>query len=387
MSINLVNWTVSVAASFDRKRFFDVQVGSPYMHFNNGEGLSIFPEIGAVCMVCVPGDSSPPFVMSFLMPHELVDGSADDAPLGTRPHGAPSKTASDSSFGGGRPRAKPGDIYLRTRDGNFLILHRGGVLQIGSTELAQRIYVPLGNLITDISGGYEHFNTGGGQVWGIQEGPSSSNNPAQHVSTYRVFANDQYADLKIAWGKVFNPMPDSDGGEFQAQADVGQDDTPILCEVSVSPKGFVVGSGDVASSATSKNSVLRFVFDRKGNTLLRCEGNLAIRVKKKVIIDVDDDINITGKSLNFTVKSGLDIDGGSLAHIKGDIVMLGPGQQPVARLGDAVSCFIAGVPCVFTPVGTVTPNLNSPAVPIPGVLTIPSPVGGYIATGQYTVKA
>lgn len=390
-NVNLQNWTVDVRATFDRKNYCDVQVGSPYLHYSNGEGFSVMPEIGAQCMICIPGDSAPPFVLCFLMPHELSQAASDEASLGTRSHGSPAKNATDASFAGGRPLPKPGDQWLRGRDGQFVILHRGGVLSVGATELAQRIYIPLGNLVTDISGAYEHFNTGGAISWGIQEGASQTQLPAQHLQTYRIFADDKYSDIKIAHGRVFNPMPEPDGGSSQAAAGVGQgSDNPIIFEFAVAPKGFVTETGDIASSGTPKSSVLRLVFDRKGNTLLRCEGTLSLQVKKAVKFDLSDTFSVQGAKSGFiSTKEGLEIDGGEYAHLKGKTVLLGPGKQPVARLGDVTSSTIHMMPAVFVP-AFVGPLI--PGTPVPGVITIgapgvPLPIGGYIATGEYTVKS
>lgn len=399
VNINLVNYTVDVSATFDRKRYFDIQVGSPYLHYSAGEGLTVMPEVGAQCMVCIPGDSSPPFVMAFVMPHELSQAGTADAPLGIRSHGNPAKNATDASYAGGRPLPKPGDVWLTGRDGNFIKLHRGGVLSIGASELAQRIYLPLGNVVTDISGTYEHFNTGGAVRWTIQEGPSEKNLPSEHLETYRIFANDKYADIKIARGKVFNPMAEPDGGALMKQAGIGVgDDNPIIYEISVSPKGFVVETGDAQPSA-SKASVFRFVFDRKGNTLLRIEGNLAIHVTKKVMLDLSDEVSINGqKTFSMTMKEGVDLDGGAYTHIKGKVVLLGPGKQGVGRLGDAVSSFVQMMPCIFTPTAPIPvvtpsgPGTIASGTPLVGTLTIgapgaPLPIGGYIATAEYTVKA
>ena len=107
-NVNVVKWTVDIITQFDRKKYFNIQVGSPYMHHSNGEGIYAVPEVGATCMVCVPSDSSPPFVLAFTMAHELVDDASDDAPAGTNSHGASVPNATDASFAGGRP--KPAEV-------------------------------------------------------------------------------------------------------------------------------------------------------------------------------------------------------------------------------------------------------------------------------------
>src|ERR1035437_6381596 len=86
ININLTKWTVDIHAQYDRKNYYGIQVSSPYLHHSNGEGISCFPEVGATAMVCLPSDSSPPFVIAYVMAPETVDDSAPDAPAGTSSH-------------------------------------------------------------------------------------------------------------------------------------------------------------------------------------------------------------------------------------------------------------------------------------------------------------
>lgn len=400
INVNIPNWTVDVAATFDRKRFMDIQVGTPYAHYSAGEGFSIVPDIGAQCMVCVPGDSAPPFVMCFVMPHELVNTAATDAPSGTRSHGNTPANASDASYAAGRPLPQLGDISVKGRDGNFLTLHRGGVLSIGATSVAQRMYIPLGNLVTDISGNYQHFNSGGSHTWSIQVGAAKTHLPTQHLETYRVFADNKYADVRITKGNVFAPMPEPDGGTALAQTGVGQGDSnELVYDVAVAPGGFDAVTGNIANSGVPKTSVFRFVFDQKGNTLARIEGKFYLHVTGTATLDLSDDMTVNGqKSFTMTMANGVTIDGGSSAALKGKVVLLGPGTTPVALLGGAVSSTIQMMQCVFTPTAPIpvtTPSgagTVAPMVPILGTLTIgapgaPLPIGGQIVTGRYEVKA
>jgi hypothetical protein len=387
VGVNLVKWTVDVVAQFDRKKYFQVQVASPYQNPNNGEGLYVVPEIGSTCMVCIPSDSTAPFVMAFLMPVQTVNDSSPDAPSGTSPHGSQPLHPTDASFAGNRPRVKAGDIVLRTRDNNFVILHRGGVLQIGATELSQRLFIPLRNLMTDISENYEHHNSNGSIVWGLQDGPSLDQYPSQYLQTFRVFATDQYADIRVAVGKVYNPIPEPDPALLVAagvaEGDDGQGSNPIVYEVTVSPKGFVAQNGDMASSSTGDTSVLKFVFDRKGNTVLRTEGNFFVRVKKKLNIEVTEAITLkTDDTINFVAKNGFDISGGNYTHVKGDIVRLGTGQSGVARLGDIVSMNLIAAPALITFSSPPVPN-----APIACTVTTVAPLVGSITTANPQVLA
>ena len=354
-NVNLVNWTVDVVAQYDQRRYFDVQVGSPYLHYNNGEGLYAMPEVGAVCMVSIPSDSSPPFVSAFLMPHELVDGASTDAPSGTASHGQPQKYATAASFAGGRPRANMGDIWLRTRDENFVILHRGGVLQLGASPLAQRIYIPLNNVIHDVSGNYTHYNTGGTISWGVQEGPSIQHSPTQFMHTMRVFADDKFADIRLSAGKVHAPAPEPDGdkGETDAitQLKLGTEkDAPIIYEVVVAPGGFTAENGELADKNVRNKTVLRFFFDRAGGAFLRAEGNVMMSCRKKLRIKVAEDIVIDGKTnMAVTVEKDITINGKGSVNITGGVVRLGKGQAPVAAVGDIVQLVLPFTPQAASP--------------------------------------
>ncbi len=395
INYNLANWTVDVRAQFDRKSYKNMQVSSPYMHHAMGEGMWVFPDIGATCMVCLPSDSTAPFVMCFIMASTTIDTSADDAPLGTTQHGQPPANATGSSFAGGRPTPVPGDICFTTRNGNFVYLHRGGVLQVGSTELAQRFYIPLGNLIMDVSQSYEHDNSGGTIKWGIQEGPSTTNYPSQFMQTFRVFANSQYADVRIMCGDVTSPMGEPDGGVSQATAGVGAGndanaDNCILFEVAVSPNGFIPTSGIPAPGAVAA-SVMKFTFDRQGNTLYRTEGNFFFQVDKALTFNVKGAVSLsTQASVSMTAPKGFDIDGGAYAHIKGNVVRLGVGQSSVARLGDFVSMpltaqsppliTLAPIPVVGSPSG---PWAIAPGTPV----QLQGNITGVISSGNPAVKA
>lgn len=377
VNINLINWTVDVAAQFDRKRYFDIQVGSPYMHYSNGEGMSVFPEVGAKCMVCLPSDSSPPYVSSFVMPVEIVDAATPDAPLGTTSKSAQNATSSGASFAGGRPAAKPGDIWMRTRDDNFVILHRGGVVQIGCSELAQRLYIPLNHLMMDISQNYAHHNPGGSVLWSLQEGPGLDHLPTEYTHSFRVFADTAKADIRVKVGKVSDPIGESSDSSIGDQEDLialGIGNNPneyIVAEIVVAPEGFNPETGHPEPADIRNKSVFRFFFDRGGSTFLRCKGNLILNTKKRLRIRSTQEMELfTEKSFRVKASGGAVIDGGPDTHIKGGVVRLGPGTRSVAFQGCPVEVILP-----FTP------------MPVPGPPgAIPFKVTGFISGGEPTVR-
>lgn len=330
LDVNLKTFTVDCFSKFDQLRFLDIQVASPYLHPNAGEGFTAVPEVGSKCYVCIPSDSSPPFVLAFLMPMESMDASSEDDE---------ETSSTDASFAGGRVRPKPGDIYMKGRDGNFVVLHRGGILQIGCGPLAQRLYVPLTNLITDVSQNYNHFNTGGSINWGVRD---VSNNPeTEFKQTFRVYANDEFADVRVSVGKVQIPVlePAGEAGSTNDMAALDlNDDKTIVLEFALAPGGFDTTAG-LPNTASRNATKLRFFYTKAGGVMFRSEASVSLRVKKKLRLRVDDTIEIFGKkSINIEADTTMKLSAKKLLELStdGGVVRINGGNKPVATVGSIV---------------------------------------------------
>lgn len=403
VNINLANWTVDVVTTFDRHYYRDIQVSAHYLHYNNGEGFYVMPDIGATCMVTIPGDSTPMFVSGFLAPMTSADAgnqpegettdavttdffgdesldsgevTGTDAPGGTRSRGAtPAYPNVDARFDAGRASAQAGTQYWRGRDGNFVILHRGGVLQIGASELAQRVYLPLDKIL-DVTKEYEHQNIGGGIRWGIQDGPPSDNPALRHAQTYRVFANDKYADVRVVFGKV-NELgePDGDSGEQDSVEQIGLGkDAPTICEVCVAAGGFKNG-GDPANSGVRNSTTLRFMFDRSGKMLLRAAGKAVFSFFDDLTIKTKNNLNLVAKFINVQSEGGLDFSGKYVA-LNGESIRLGGGSNPMARMGDSVQVMVTTAAVT----GTLSGN------PFVGTITLGQALNGVITGGNPNIR-
>lgn len=339
-NVDLVNFTVDVVSQFDQIRVLAIPVGSPYQHSNRGDGLTMIPEVGAKCAVCWPGDSSPPFVLGFVMPHETIpdSGASSEEPGGTGSRGSTNQSPTAASYAGGRPVGKPGDMYMRGRDGQFVVLHRGGVLQIGSTELAQRIYVPLNNLVMDVAENYTMHNSGGTVRWGIQDGEGESKLPAEFKQTFRVYANEKYADIRIAAGRVHDPVPETDEDGLIDQELVGVGKTePVVYEMTLARNGF--NAEDNSQAPNSGNLVkLRFVFDRAGNSFKRIDGNVGVLCKKRLRLRVKEEAEIfADNTFNLTVGADARVQVGGNFEITAKVTRFNGGDKPVAHVGSSVS--------------------------------------------------
>lgn len=380
IDLNMSRWTVDFVSQFDQKFYLNVQVCSNYMHPNRGEGIYVFPEIGSKCHLCIPSDGPPPFILDFIMPQETIpDASTEEAPAGIQSQGGETQGSStDATFAGGRKRPKPGDIVIKGRDGNFAILHRGGVLQLGANSLAQRIYIPLNSIIKDISQNYHHHNVGGSINWAVASGPSETNPPTSWKQTLRLLANDEKATIRIARGTWRDFVPEhKDAIDAQAaisELALGEDD-PIIYEVTIAPDGFSADDGCITTD-TGKVTKLRYFFDKGGGAYLGAKGNVLLRTRRKLTVIADDDIRIESKkSLSLISAQRLLIQGGPVTEIGGDVVKIGPGLDAAAHVGSIVE--------VSFPVGT---PISGPVAPGSPALAIPVKATGIVTTGRSTVK-
>lgn len=379
-NVNMTNWTVDVNSIFDQRTYLDIQVSSPYMNAAQGEGFYCVPEVGAKCLVCTPGDGAPPFVLAFIMPMvTLPDTSSEEAPVGTAPKGGSSTGSKDFTWAGGRKRGKPGDIVARTRDGNFMMLHRGGVAQFGATPLAQRICVPLGNIVADISQRYNHYNAGGTINWGVQDrGQQDPRSEYRH--TLRVFANDEFADIRFASGFVSSPVPEPTGDEGEdssnSQLGIGTVADTVF-EFALSRDGFETDSGEFKGS--SEDVKMRIFIDRDGNMMGRWEGSVNLRVKKRLRVTVDDNIEIIcKKNVSVTAEGTVRLIGATGAEMgtAGGALVLNGGSKPVSTVGSTVRMAIApGILQVVSLSG------------VPLGVVVPAVIDGTVSSGNPTILA
>ena len=234
INVNIDDWTVDCISEIGNKKFFDIQVSSPYFHYYNGEGMYAQPEIGALVWVCVPsmGTFAPPFVMGFQSAH---DEDFD-------------------SYRGGRQSLNPGDIMFRTRDENFLILRRGGVVQIGATPTCQTIYLPLQNIIRHFAENYEVNTFGGDCSWVTKR-------------------DDQTTDGDALTTLFLNVKDKANNRAHIAKISVGShgEGDPLTLKVTVN-----------ASGEEDAEQMILFTLDREGNVNWNLENNWSVTAKKDI---------------------------------------------------------------------------------------------------------
>lgn len=269
LNVDTDNFLVDVYCEMSGRVHQDVQVMSPYFHYNNGEGFSVMPEVGAICVVVTLSDSNPPIVLGFAAALEetFTEEQADpddtqeaqDASTGEQTDAPDEEGSPAFSFRNGRPLHRMGDINIGTRDGNFLKLRRGGVAQIGSTPMAQTIFMPIKNLIRTFAQNYELDLVGGSSRWEVTQ-EEDGTSKCVHTVAYREFAEHAMASAYLEIGDL-----DENFYRFR-----------MLME------GINASTGEM-----SQSPVFELTLSKEGDIVLACKSNT-------VTIEEDQTIEVKG---------------------------------------------------------------------------------------------
>jgi hypothetical protein len=356
INVNIEDWSVDCISEYSNKRFFDIQVSSPYFHIAGGEGIYVQPEAGAMCWVCVPsgGRFAAPFVMGFQSAHdESFDG-----------------------FRGGRQTLNPGDIMLRTRDENFILLRRGGVVQIGATPTAQRFYIPIRNFIRDFCENYEMFTFGGDLTWITERDDKTTDGAA--LTKFSLRAKEK-----------------SDNKEHIATLTIGShgEDSTTTLQLDIHESGDE-GSAVVAHTAITKEGEITWQLKKSWEATID-EGDYSVHVTKgKVVMDSGDTTSfVSQKDMLVKSSSGkATMDGMKEATLKSatkamldaPVVHLGNGATSPVIKGDMLvsllSSLISQISSFAAPPGTA----GGPIIAAAGVASLAGQLQGLLSTTSFT---
>jgi hypothetical protein len=340
VSVNLENWTVDVESELNGKYLKDIQVMSPYMHYINGEGMYCMPEVGSLVWICKPsnGTKAREFVLGFQAPYEK----------------------DTNSYRCGRQALNPGDIMFRTRDENFVILRRGGVVQIGSTPLAQRIFLPIGNFIKDFCENYQLTTLGGELSWLVDRPDKSPDGipRAKLMFSCRETASDPKAIAELSIG--------SHGPQSSTTLDLviksaGVDGAINAVRLQLGKDGTVIWelTNTLTVTATSKISVT----STSGDLALEATAaNISIKAGAAVSIEAATDLSTTAQSTTIT-SSTTTVDSQDIKLGGADSVI------PVAKATALVAALGKLAAAISSLGGVVDPTFADDLSGIPAVTT------------------
>jgi len=325
VNVNIEDWSVDLITEHAGKRFFDIQVSSPYFHYMGGEGMYAQPEVGALVWLCKPSDGefSTPFIMGFQSPYD----------------------EDNASYRGNRQSLNPGDIMFRTRDDNFIVLRRGGAIQIGATSIAQRIYIPVRNFIRDFCENYNLETFGGKLYWETQrdDQTTTGDSPTQFGLLAKNLANDPKHIATLTVGSH------------------GEDSETTL-DLVVNDSGLDDGQQQV-----------RLTITKTGNVTWDMEGNCSIAAKQTVsVLSEEADVLVEAQQGNVEVTAGTDILLDAAANL----------EETVG--GDSKEN-VTGTKTITAPMTNIGgPDATNPAILGTEMVTFLAELLGYLSINQAT---
>ncbi len=285
LDVDISNYTLTIATQYSKKPQTGIAWSSPYTHFVNGEGMYIMPEVGSLCWVCFPSDGNRAFV------------------LGWQPAG------DEGDYRARRQDLNPGDIYMGTRDENFIILRRGGIVQIGGGPLSQRIFMPVNNTIRDFCENYGLHTLGGDLEWSVKraETDSDGKRPTTLSLKAREMANDEKPIAELLVGSH------GDGDKTILSLKIkesGSDGAANQISLTLDKEGNM--KWEVKKDVTWKVEG-KLTGEVKGAVDLKFKDEFKAKISKKMTLTVDDvvelvsqaAIKITGSKI--TLKDKVDV--------------------------------------------------------------------------------
>ena len=308
LDVNIANWTLSIHTEFTKKPLTDIPFAVPYMHPHNGEGIYFMPEVGSVCWLCEPSDGNKGFVIAWAPPS--VDGAGQ--------------------FRGHRQDLNPGDIYLGTRDENFLVLRRGGVVQIGGTGLCQRMFLPINNTIKDFCENYGLHTLGGDLVWEIApvekvDGdllPPVSDTEAKRPALLKLSAREFAGDK--------NPLAILEIGSHE-------NDKKTILSLTILESGKDGAASKISLKMDKEGTV---TWEIKKDVIYKVDGDLTATIKGDITVKSKQDVTLGAEGLLSVKTKGMEFDAdGDKVTIKSDVV-----ATKTVKIGGATYSVVLATP-------------------------------------------
>lgn len=329
VDVNIRDYTVDTrmeAAPYTVK--FDIPFMSPYVNQNQGEGINWMPEVGSTCWICEPSENGRE---SFVLGWTVID--------------------EEGSYRGGRSLLNPGDIELKTRDQNFLILRRGGIVQIGATPICQRVFLPIRNIMQDFAENYELHTPAGDLTWLVMRKDEDSDG---HQKCLFQIAAKEFSDDKnektVALLKI-GSHGDGDKTILSLQTrDKGGGDVKI---------GLSWDKDGNVNWQMEKNFSITL---NKGDFVLEAkDGKVTVKSKKAMLLDSQDSFDISAlKALGIKTKDAATIEAMQKLALKGTAgVDIDAALWPILRNSPDFIAWVAAVSAQLAaagPLGCVVAN-------------------------------
>lgn len=264
LAVDTENYTVDVRSEFSEQPSYRIPILSPFCEQESGAGFRYQPTAGETVLMLTTSDNYR-CILGFIPIQE------------------------EGSMGAGFPPMNSGDCFMLSRNGSFMKMYGGGVLQIGSTPIATTMYIPIRNLVHTIGENIILDSLAGSLEFSVgrKEDSSEGKSPTNLEIKVKEFANDSNEITRIKMG-----------------ADLA----------------FGITVKDSGNGETTKATI---ELTKDGDLKISLTQNLSINVKGKCDLSVTGDINIDSKgSVNITALGNGKIQTGPLDLTSTGIISL-----------------------------------------------------------------
>jgi hypothetical protein len=234
LSVDPVTWTCKVQSDNDNETHDGISVEPTYLDSEGGGQFSM-PEENSIVWLCYPSKSQQPFIMGHsTLPKQEDEGDPNEEPVDRRMN---------------RPVLNRGDKVLGSSATGYVIVRKGGVVEVAASEDCKRIYIPLTNLIREFAQNWE-MNLGAGIISSLNRDNDASygadKTPHEFQLRFNEFAEDGAPSIDLRMGRI----KDEDdqmipGGELGA----------VVCRFSINDR-YTVWVDRAGNYATRINGVV-----------------------------------------------------------------------------------------------------------------------------------
>lgn len=321
INVNYDKRTVDFRSEFSERYAYDIPWTSPYFDQIGGSGITFIPEPGmtALCMH-ISESKRKPVIIAFI---GAPESKSDDE---------------DQSYLCGQQKGNPGDILINGRDGNFLIIKRGGIVQVGSKPICQTLYFPIRNIIQNISENFEIQSFAGELNFEVLRKEDSSEGESKCIFdiAVRQYASDEKPMVTLSIGAL-----DNDNNFVLECRDKGGGNTKVKVEIKK--------SGEIKWQTESKLSITT-----KDDLTLKSDAKMNLTSKNDLTVKSESG-RVTVEGVNGTVHAtaSLDVKADGNLNVTGATVTLNNGLFAVVRNSPDFQAFLTNVAAV---VNTVAPG-------------------------------
>lgn len=305
--VHPAKWTVDVSLP-DGGYVESIPVASPYLHYEEGEGIYALPEIDAHCLVFFGVGGAPPHVLCF-------------SPLRRTDIGVENQEEDDHSSS--RDPATPGDIFLKGRDGNFVRVRRGGMVEIGSSDMCQSQFFPVGDLIRTACMNREIFVGGSYFKTNVLDDPSVPDEGPTPVQL-DIMLQEYVEKAPLIDVKLGHVVDDKD--RHLAGAANGE----IVGRLLVFSQDTVDTAERAGLDPSPDQAALAIRFDRNGNAEQIMSGQYLLRAGSRRLFLTGSDIQMVEGNRVERVHGNLE------TRVGGDVVEHADGSRTIRSRGPLI---------------------------------------------------